>query len=100
MALGNVRVTSLPLESRWDRLEEGSAALFIIGLFLGAALLSVALLIVPPLSTPRTDRAALERMLHETAVTHGIDPKAFRRTAQLESRLDPRAYHPRSKAAG
>jgi hypothetical protein len=100
MAPGNMS-EALPLESRWDRSKGGFAALVIIGLVLGAALVTMTLRIMALLPPARTnDKAAIERMLREIALTHGIDPKAFYRTAQIESRLDPLAYHPRSKAAG
>ena len=96
MVPGNVSEISLALESRWDCSKGRSAAPLTIGLVLGIALHAVALLL-----TAKIDgRVTIERMLHDVAVAYGIDPKAFRRTAQIESRFNPRAYHPRSKAAG
>ena len=96
MAPDNMSEISLALESRWDRLTEGSAARLITALALAVALLTVALL-----ATVKTDsKPAIERMLHEVAVRYGIDPKAFRRMAWIESQLNPRAYYPLSNAAG
>ncbi|MEY9562261.1 transglycosylase SLT domain-containing protein [Sinorhizobium fredii] len=42
----------------------------------------------------------VERIIFDTAIRYGIDPKAFHRMAWIESRLNPNAFHPKSKACG
>ncbi|PBB30301.1 transglycosylase SLT domain-containing protein [Mesorhizobium sp. WSM3882] len=46
------------------------------------------------------ERAEIKALIGEVAVRHGIEPKDFLRMAQIESGFNPRAYHPKSRAAG
>lgn len=44
--------------------------------------------------------AVVVSLIRETAERHGVNPDDFVRMAEIESRLDPWAYHPVSKASG
>ncbi len=101
MAAENVSEISRVSGRYRDRLKGGSAAHLITALALAVALLTTALLPTAKIDCKNADgMPAIEQMLHEVAVVRGIDPKAFRRTALIESQLNPRAYHRHSNAAG
>jgi hypothetical protein len=51
-------------------------------------------------ATPARDKAGIEALVVEVAERNGINPKAFLRMAQIESGLNPNAFHPKSRAAG
>ena len=69
---------------------------FIIGMFLAGSPLVVCLAGKPE----NCDRARVVYLVRGVAERHGIDPDDFVHMAKIESALNPRAYHPISKAAG
>jgi hypothetical protein len=46
------------------------------------------------------NEAVIVSLVKDTAVRHGLDPDDFVRMAEIESGLDPDAYHPVSRASG
>jgi hypothetical protein len=47
-----------------------------------------------------SNQAMMVSVVREAAVSHGLDPDDFLRMADIESGLDPYAYHPASRASG
>ena len=47
-----------------------------------------------------SNRAMVVSAIREAAVSHDLDPDDFLRMAEIESGLDPYAYHPVSRASG
>ncbi len=46
------------------------------------------------------DRAEVKAIIVQVANEHGIDPMHFLRMAEIESGFNPKAFHPKSRAAG
>ncbi|MGO8100696.1 transglycosylase SLT domain-containing protein [Rhizobium leguminosarum] len=46
------------------------------------------------------EKAEIKALITAVAIRHGIEPTDFLRMAQIESRFDPKAFHPKSKACG
>ena len=68
--------------------------------FVGFAFVAVAAAVLGLVLLRPFNEAIVMRIIHHTAKSHGIDPEDFARMAEIESRLDPYAYHPVSKASG
>ncbi len=49
---------------------------------------------------PDFNRATVKSIIRETAEDQGLDPESVLRMAEIESALDPFAYHPVSRASG
>ena len=62
---------------------------------MGAASLALA-----PSVAGYSNQAMVVSAIREAALSHDLDPDDFLRMAEIESRLDPYAYHPVSRASG
>ena len=62
--------------------------------------LGVAAAAVAACTVPAWAAIDVVRLIEEIATKYGIDPKAFLKMAKIESALNPKAFHPKSKAAG
>ena len=80
-----------------QRSVRGCGAGWCIGEFIVIAALTAPTAV---LLVPEFNRAVVIALVRDTAERHGLDPDDFLRMAQIESSLNPFAYHPISRASG